>query len=381
MSTVKRVLRLDRGELLKRPTVTQEGFLRLDGKIARTGIQVYHRADGTEVRELRPSSEVFNQAYLDSFAAIPLTNTHPARLLDDQTASKHAVGAVAGARRLDEQWVGGSFTIWDAQAIEAVRGGRTQLSVGYTAEVVDEPGEYEGERYDCIQRNITANHLSLVDRARAGNEARARLDDSGNCVEDSHFRSSEDSVLPSSKETAPMAHKFKLDGFEIELADANAEAVILRAIENARKDEAAKFADAVKVAQAKLDAADAKGKMDAEAIETLKASIPGEALKLADVMDTARKVLGDNFKLEGGPDQWRKSVIKHIIPSLSERADAADAKELGAFWECALASLPKESAVDKARATQAPPAAHHDSTDPGAARARMVERERAAFVK
>src|SRR5690606_16428458 len=51
--------------------------------------------------------------------------------------------------------------------------GKTELSVGYLAEYAHEPGVTDsGEAYEFVQRRIAVNHVALVDRARAGRNAR-----------------------------------------------------------------------------------------------------------------------------------------------------------------------------------------------------------------
>lgn len=240
-----RVQRIDRGEVLKKPETTPEGYLRLDGKIARTGVQIYRRSDGTEYREYRPPDEVFSKKYLDGFAAIPLTDTHPARLLNDRTAVRAAVGAVASARKMDDTWVGASFTIWDKGAMDSVGGGRSQLSVGYSCEVQHAPGiSPDGEHYDGVQKSLIPNHLALVDEARAGSGAAARLDDAGNVIDDAgvfgmpdgNRLSSKPEPMPTNEVMPKMPHKMKIDGLDVEVADTNAQAIIERAIAVAKKD-------------------------------------------------------------------------------------------------------------------------------------------------
>ncbi len=43
--------------------------------------------------------------------------------------------------------------------------GWKELSVGYLVDTIEEPGEYNGERYDAIQTNIRVNHLAVVPEA------------------------------------------------------------------------------------------------------------------------------------------------------------------------------------------------------------------------
>ena len=39
------------------------------------------------------------------------------------------------------------------------------------------PGEYNGQKYDAIQKNITNNHIAIVWKGRAGKNASLRLDE------------------------------------------------------------------------------------------------------------------------------------------------------------------------------------------------------------
>ncbi|MCP4051067.1 MAG: DUF2213 domain-containing protein [bacterium] len=68
------MLKLDSLEEIER---SPEGFLRLPAKVTRTGIFIYRKADGSLVKELRPSDEVFNADSLTSLLGKPLTNNHP----------------------------------------------------------------------------------------------------------------------------------------------------------------------------------------------------------------------------------------------------------------------------------------------------------------
>ena len=49
------------------------------------------------------------------------------------------------------------------------------MSLGYVCKIDETPGEWNGQKYDQIQRDINYNHLAVVHKGRAGN-ARIRLD-------------------------------------------------------------------------------------------------------------------------------------------------------------------------------------------------------------
>jgi hypothetical protein len=136
-------------------------------------VQTYQNSDGSTRRELRLEQDV--RASVPGFAQKPLTNGHPPGLVDPDNAKHYAVGAVGGASYSDG-WVRAPLTVWQRDAIDAIRDGRAQLSVGYSCRLVDESGVHDGQAYDCRQEDIVINHLAIVDVARAGPEARLRLD-------------------------------------------------------------------------------------------------------------------------------------------------------------------------------------------------------------
>jgi len=169
--------RLDRGEVLRKPTKLANGWLRLDGRLTRTGVFTYRLPDGSMRRELRLADEVFRDDTLQSFALVPVTDEHPPAFLDASNTKEFARGAVAGALRRDGNFVAGEMLVTDAELIAKLEGGKArEISCGYTCDLEESAGEFDGERYDAIQRNIRGNHVAIVERGRAGPEARVRMD-------------------------------------------------------------------------------------------------------------------------------------------------------------------------------------------------------------
>jgi|SRR5688572_19211523 len=200
------VQRYDTGRLSK-ATRTGAGGARVPASIARTGIQVYLDANGKQVREYRAPDVVFDQAALDSLASIPVTIGHPGSV-DAGNWRRHAVGHVTDAppaRRADGdvEWLDSAIVVQDAAALARIeRGELVEVSMGYLADVVHEPGVTpSGEHFDAVQRGIKFNHLALLPLggARAGSGARLRLD--GN-------------EEPESSPTSEEIMKVKIDGIE-----------------------------------------------------------------------------------------------------------------------------------------------------------------------
>lgn len=225
-ASTRRVHRWDAGELGP-PQPMPNGWMRVQGRIARTGIQEYAGPKGEMVRELRLPEEVFDAASMASFRGVPLTNTHPPVLLDDKNAKFYSVGSVGEIRR-DGDWLSAELLITEAEARRDAESGRSELSNGYECDL--DPTQHadlvaKWGPYDSIQRNIRGNHCALVDEARAGHEARARMDaQSGLMVASTHVKQG----------ASAMGH-VTIDGLRLEVNDANVGA-IQQAIEKALGD-------------------------------------------------------------------------------------------------------------------------------------------------
>jgi len=222
---MKRVRRIDSVGQLAKPEKMSNGWLKLDGKIARVGIQVYEDADGTVYNELRLPEEVFSEASMKSFHMVPVTEQHPPELLNDKNTGTYQRGQVGqDVRKLDETWLGAPMMVTDADVIRKIESGvLVELSNGYSVELdptQDEALIRKYGPYKFIQRNILGNHLALVDSARAGPEARVRLDNRGDAL----LGSRSDDEPPVPPERQPMK-TIRIDGRDFELAEGNASAI------------------------------------------------------------------------------------------------------------------------------------------------------------
>jgi len=205
---------------------TPEGYLRVWCRAARSGTQLYRRADGSQVREYRPPEEVSNPDSLSTFGMKPATWGHPPVLLDADNTKQYQVGYSGSQVRYTDGFVEVALVVTDSEAIEKIkRKDATEVSAGYKVDFDPTPGVTpEGEDYAGIQRNIRVNHIAIVPRGRAGPEVRLLLDrmDAADAVSDP----SEYEMAPQSSSTAsPVMATVKLDGLEIDLPAEAASAV------------------------------------------------------------------------------------------------------------------------------------------------------------
>lgn len=191
-----RVRRYDAGSFL-RMEKTPEGFIQGTARVTRTGVFTYKNADGSLRRELRHPNDVFALASLESMKMIPITNLHPSeKLVNADTAKQLSIGFTGENVIPDGKFVMVPLKITSKDGVAAVDNGRKELSLGYEVELDDTPGTYDGEMYDCVQRNIAYNHLAIVDRGRAGADVRLNMDEN-DAIEVSDCGIEEDAVLSS----------------------------------------------------------------------------------------------------------------------------------------------------------------------------------------
>lgn len=159
---------------------TPQGGILAKGNLTRTGVLVYRNPDGSTRRELRHPDEVFSADSLRSLRGAPVTLRHPATPVTAETWGTLAIGHVGEDVRADERFVlADSIRIQRADAAAQVMAGALkEFSCGYHCQIDPTPGEYQGERYDAVQRDIRYNHVALGPSGwgRAGADVAIRAD-------------------------------------------------------------------------------------------------------------------------------------------------------------------------------------------------------------
>lgn len=170
---LSKVIRLD-SLPLNQTYYTPEGYLVDRPILTSTGIFEYHNPDGSIRRELRLPEDVFDPESLKSYKGRPIIITHDAGLVTKDNVAENQIGTILteGYRSNDD--VRAEIIIHNTD--EMKEAGLKELSLGYNLDLEENPGEWEGQHYDAIQRNIRINHLALVREARAGEQARLNID-------------------------------------------------------------------------------------------------------------------------------------------------------------------------------------------------------------
>lgn len=229
-------LRFDKSQVGK-IVKTDEGYLRGEAIVTRCGVFKYLNQDGTIRREARLPEHAFKKESLDSLKMIPVTNNHPTVLVDATNAKELSIGTTGETINIDGENILTTVTINVQDAINEIENNnKVELSLGYTLDLIEQKGVYNGQEYDCIQTNIKYNHLAVVERGRAG-VSRLNFDsfECGMIVDENITHERENMV------------KINIDNVDVEVNEA-----VKKAFDslNARLDSATAEADTLK---AKLD--------------------------------------------------------------------------------------------------------------------------------
>lgn len=123
---------------------------------------------------LRPKEELFKEETLNSLRLIPLVDNHTMIGEGELTApEKKGIDGVMGDDVThDENTIYNDLKIFSNKIKDEISEGKKALSLGYWCKYEKQPGVYNGQRYDFIQRDIRANHLALVNKGRMGEDVR-----------------------------------------------------------------------------------------------------------------------------------------------------------------------------------------------------------------
>ena len=308
-------------------TYTDNGFLRVKGRAARTGVYQYlaselgltDRAPNDIVNVYRPADEVFNTDSLSSYANVDVTNDHPKQMVDASTYKSTSVGHVISAEQ-DGDFVSVDMLIKDASTIKDVESGKAQLSPGYTAVYVEEKSTAPcGTPYEFKQTGIDVNHVAIVKRGRGGDQVRINDKDG----------------------VKPMTIKVMLDdGQALEVADEATAKLVTDTIKHLNQQ--------VTDANAKTDKVEAerdtlKEQLDAATQATSDEAIAKRVADVATAQTQARKIAGDEFTCDSvDPLTIKRTALKAKRESIDWDAKSQDYVQ--SAWDMALEDADKAPA-------------------------------------
>lgn len=153
-------------------TKDENGFLTIkDNPIAVAGVfeylhsELFENGEDRVVKVYRDFEDL--KAVKDKFSKMPIVFNH--QWVGDET--NQVDGAISEDIRIDEKNLSliSDLTIYNPELVEAIENDKIiELSPGYTGEVVEEKGRFNGQDYDYRQIPNITNHLAVVENGRAG---------------------------------------------------------------------------------------------------------------------------------------------------------------------------------------------------------------------
>jgi len=323
-----------------------QGFMSIVANLTRTGIFTYQKVNPETgevaiIRQLRLAEE-HTESMLASLHGMPLTNNHPDELVTPENADDYIVGMASDrpkkikAENTDsEEYIQQRLVVFNKDTITDIKRRRKkEVSLGYQCELDFTPGVYKGQNYDCIQRNIKVNHVSLVQHARGGKNCKLLLDGKEQTVNLDGF--SIDDKIPREEDVKV----FNIDGKEFKVED---DVYSLLTSLQTNCDEAegklrGKNKEIEKLT-ASRDELESKLKVqnDADDAEKFKSAVR-ERVALE---SQASKVLGDT-NLDGLSEvEIKGKVVKKLRPSIS--LDGKSEDYIDARYEIALEDFNADS--------------------------------------
>lgn len=245
---------------------TPEGFLKVYGYGARSGVLYYSDTGG----EARLPEEVARADTLESMKNKPITDGHPVvngrRVkVDSKNARQFQRGFSTDevSSEVDPQtgetMIKVGYVITDEQLIQKIERGQVrQISPGYDRNLEIMPGEYKGQRYDGIQRDIVHNHWAILARGRAGDRVSLITDGEEEefmlRVDGKDFETAE--AAQNALDAALNREKTRADQAETDLSGVKSQLTVVQTELSSEKARADKAESDLKVAQTRLDEMD-----------------------------------------------------------------------------------------------------------------------------
>lgn len=326
---------------IREPYVDKDtGFLHVKRvPIARAMVQMYRKADGSTDREAKLPTEILSDATVASANNKPVTDNHPHGLVNTSNSKELMKGLTDSKAHVEGDMLFNDITITDPDLIkEITQGGKRELSIGFQTEVVPESGEYNGVKYDAVQKNIRINHVAVVNRGRAGHTVRL-LGDSAEAVDPEEGNEME------SKDTRVV----RVDGADITVLASDVDKVTKLDADNSAKqkriDELTKQIQALTQERDQLKGTSEGNAKKADAAEkeledykkkfnedSFNAEVEKAAADRMDIIDKTKPYLGDSYDFTGkSAMDLKKDSIKAVYGDSMDLDNANDSFINGCF--------------------------------------------------
>lgn len=122
---------------------------------------------------LRPKEELTKPETLKSLENIPFVDDHTMIGEGFMPAEQKGVHGVTGKNvKVNGDLITNDLIAYSDKIKDLIEKNKRDLSMGYRCKYELAKGEYNGQPYDAIQKDIIFNHIALVDEGRMGQECR-----------------------------------------------------------------------------------------------------------------------------------------------------------------------------------------------------------------
>lgn len=126
--------------------------------------------DPNKIYKILRSDSALSDA-VSTFKSAPITLGHPDIGLDLPDTPAERIGMTGGDCKFESPYLKTTLVFNVESAIDDIESKRKkELSLGYICDIDMISGEYQGDKYDGVMKNIVVNHVALVKRGRAGSD-------------------------------------------------------------------------------------------------------------------------------------------------------------------------------------------------------------------
>lgn len=327
------ITRFDTAPINELTVDPQTGYLHASNvPIARVGVFPYLHSDGTWTNEAKLPEDILSESTVKSANNKPVTNDHPVDdgenvLVDKTNSTQYVKGFTADNAHVEGDMLKVGLTIMDPQLIDTVQnGGKQELSIGFQTDVEPISGEYNGAKYDSVQRNIQINHVAVVDRAREGHNIRITGDSAQMVVNDTRKEkqmaeneknafddadNTSSNTNPASSNTSSSSNSSSSsssDDKDKQIADLKQQVKDLQAQLASKNSNSSSQDDSddddKDKSKSKSDSVDAEIEKIKKERDMYKSQVEGDSFNTTideriDLIDDAKKILGDSYDFHG----------------------------------------------------------------------------------
>jgi hypothetical protein len=168
---------VDKNISLDMALIDSNGFVRIDAVLSNEGVMPY-TINGQTLLGYLPKEEL--EQLTNKKNNVLVTNDHPNGLVTTKNQKSHSVGYLADDLTVDLidgiAVLKGQVVITESNAINAIKDGKTDVSIGYSETKEFTPGTFVNDKgdafnYDFIKKNLKLNHVAICREGRASEAA------------------------------------------------------------------------------------------------------------------------------------------------------------------------------------------------------------------